>query len=773
MKRFLALSLAALAAPAFAEAPSTSYIFPAGGQRGTKVDVRVGGHYLHDRAAWQVLGGGVKASEHLTLTSRIWFEGPLIKQPASQQSENYPQDYLGTIEIAPDAATGPRPWRAMNAQGVTAPLKFVVGSLPEVVEQEIEGRPLPVEVKLPVTINGRIFPREDVDAWTFDAAAGQAITMSVCAAEIGSPLEAELEVRDASGKLIAESLPGLRPDPQLRFVAPSAGKYEVRITDSRFAGLQHYVYRLTISGDAWVDHVFPLGGRRGTSVALSLAGQAVPSEAVNVALHDVPPGIIRQAIAIGGKMTNDVLLDIDELPEVIEPANGALPELMVPIVTNGRIETPGDVDAWTFTATKGVPLAIELRAARLGSPLDSLIVVKDAAGKELAKHDDIRGGSPDAELTFTPPADGKYTVEVSDEYASRGGPAFGYRLKIAPAKPDFELTLASDSVAVDVGGEKKLAVQVERSGGFNAPIKLKVAGLPAQASAAEVTVPANQNKAEIAVKVDKASPVQFAPLTITGSADFNGTTIEHRATTAAPPGEAPIDQVLLACTLPTPFKHKGEYEFRYIARGGTLKKHYTLDRNGFTGPIEVKLADRQGRHLQGVTGPTIVVPPEASEFDYTVTLPPWMELGRTSRTNLMLTGEVTDAAGVKHKVSYSTVEQNEQLIALVSPAPLRLGVSTSAIPFAPNSELIVNVQVFRDKALDADVKLELVLPPHVRDVSADSIAVPRDKSSAELRFKLGPSPGPFTQPLIIRGIAEHRSGPISAETSVELIERPK
>ena len=56
MKSAVALTIALLIpVAALADVPSTSYIFPAGGQRGTKVDVRVGGHYLHDRAAWQVL----------------------------------------------------------------------------------------------------------------------------------------------------------------------------------------------------------------------------------------------------------------------------------------------------------------------------------------------------------------------------------------------------------------------------------------------------------------------------------------------------------------------------------------------------------------------------------------------------------------------------------------------------------------------------------------------------------------------------------------------
>ena len=165
-----------MAAEALAEPPAASYIYPAGGQRGTKVSFRVGGMFLYDQAPLEMLGPGVAASGIIKRTETTWFEGPLIRQPASQAAENYPKDYVGDVQIAADAALGFRRWRVWNAQGVTPLVRFVIGDLPEVVENELEGEPIPVSVTLPVTINGRIFPREDVDVWTFEAAAGQSIT---------------------------------------------------------------------------------------------------------------------------------------------------------------------------------------------------------------------------------------------------------------------------------------------------------------------------------------------------------------------------------------------------------------------------------------------------------------------------------------------------------------------------------------------------------------------------------------------------------------------
>ena len=201
-----------VSAMAYAEPPHVSYIFPAGGQRGTEVSFKVGGHYLHEGCPFEMTGPGVVASSRIERTETIWFEGPLIPQPASQRKDDYPKDYLGAVTIVEDAPLGIRKWRVNTSQGVTSRMKFVVGDLPEVVEEEIDVEPIPTSVQLPVTINGRIFQREDVDIWTFDAKAGERISCEVNAARIGSPLDSRIEIRNPDGTVLAENVDALRVD---------------------------------------------------------------------------------------------------------------------------------------------------------------------------------------------------------------------------------------------------------------------------------------------------------------------------------------------------------------------------------------------------------------------------------------------------------------------------------------------------------------------------------------------------------------------------------
>ena len=91
----------------------------------------------------------------------------------------------------------------------------------------------PVAVKLPVTVNGRIFPREDIDVWSFAAKKGQTITCEVHAARLGSPLDSRLEVLGPDGKTLAENDDARGTDSFLRFTAPADGTYQVRIHDSQ------------------------------------------------------------------------------------------------------------------------------------------------------------------------------------------------------------------------------------------------------------------------------------------------------------------------------------------------------------------------------------------------------------------------------------------------------------------------------------------------------------------------------------------------------------
>jgi hypothetical protein len=752
---------------ASAEPPVASYIFPAGGQRGTTVQVRVGGLFLHKECNFHLIGRGVETAPKLERTKTLWFEGPLLPLPDSQQAEDYPKDMAGSIRIAQDAELGIRYWQVSTAQGATPAMKFVVGDLPEIVEQETAGDALPVEVKLPVTINGRIFPREDVDIWSFRAKQGESITCEVQAAKLGSPLDARLEVRDPHGRRIAEALAKTGGDPLLTFTAPLDGIYQVRIHDIAYRGGQAYVYRLTLTADPYVEYVFPLGGRRGSKSVFTVSGQGLPNQSMEIALPADGPKDYVHRLPVGAKLSNSVLLELDDLPEYLIAPSHHAQSISLPAIVNGRIERPGDADTWTFPLHKGESYEFDCHAQRLGSPLNAVLTLADAAGKELARVD---GLDADPRLQFTAPADGTYMLRVAERFAGRGGPAFAYRLRIAkPPAADFRLMLAADALTLPRGGQAKLKITAERLGGFDGAINLTIDGLPPGVTVANGQIAAKQPAGEIVLKSDAQAAIQTSRLTIHGAAKIADREVTRTAAMLVSRGSPALDSVLLAVALPTPFKIVGDYDMRWAPRGTVHRRHYRVERGGFDGPLEISMADRQMRHVQGVSGPAITVPAGVSEFDYPVNLPPWMEMGRTCRICVMAVGVVKDADGKEHEVSFSSVNQNEQIVAVIEPGRLSITASRTSLAAVPGQTIAVPVRIGRGKGVAGPVKVELIIAEHIRGVAADAVEIPADKDSAvvRIRFDAG-AVGPFNTPLLLRATTVVQSDPIVAETNLEV-----
>ncbi len=98
----------------------------------------------------------------------------------------------------------------------------------------------------------------------------------------------------------------------------------------------------------------------------------------------------------------------------------------------GMVKEPGDVDVFRVEGKAGAQLVIEANAARLGSALDPLVVLYDAAGRILAVNDDA-GGTKDSLLRHGLPADGVCLVSVIDAH-DRGGPTHAYLLRVTVEK---------------------------------------------------------------------------------------------------------------------------------------------------------------------------------------------------------------------------------------------------------------------------------------------------------------------------------------------------
>ena len=154
-------------------------------------------------------------------------------------------DETQTVRLPSNAEgkAAPAPWAdASNSSGPQAAVWL--SDLPELVEERAgsAAQSLPT---LPVAVNGRISKPGEEDAYELSVESGTDVDMDVSADSFGSPIDAELEVRDLNGARLAindDSPDG--PDPRLTYKVPKdVTKIVAVIRDVNGNGGPRCIYR--------------------------------------------------------------------------------------------------------------------------------------------------------------------------------------------------------------------------------------------------------------------------------------------------------------------------------------------------------------------------------------------------------------------------------------------------------------------------------------------------------------------------------------------------
>jgi hypothetical protein len=292
--------------------------------------------------------------------------------------------YDGTVVLV-DEATGKTQSQPLPVKPKPEPAKAPpVPADPFAKLDETEPNDSPTtaqHVTLPVSIHGSIARAGDVDYYRFEAKAGQEVGVQAITSAIGSKLDPVLLITDAGGRMLTESTSGV-----LGYRCPQAGSFALGIRDREYRGGADMPYRLNIGDLPIITSVFPLGLRRGTEAEITAEGVNLgPTRTVKIkAAADAAPGT-RLPVSLTtshGPPLNKPTLVVGEFREVGSP-HGAV--LTAPVTANGRISEPGIAETWRFHAKHSQRLILEINARRLGSPLDSVIEVLDAAGRPVPR----------------------------------------------------------------------------------------------------------------------------------------------------------------------------------------------------------------------------------------------------------------------------------------------------------------------------------------------------------------------------------------------------
>jgi len=593
--------------PPFAQGdPHVGYAYPAGGQQGTTFEVAVGGQYLDGVANVVVSGDGVEATvakykkpltqkqindlrqkvqearkrmqaqgngrrkpgepggfqsfvriaEELGVSAEELRELAELRRklndPKQQMNPQIAETVTLQVTLAPDAKPGQREIRLRTASGLSNPIYFHVGQLPEYHETEPNDKTpdTGIEEPLPVVINGQVMPG-DVDRFRFQARKGERLVVAASARELIPYLadavpgwfQATLALYDASGKEVAYADDyRFDPDPVMYYEIPEEGQYVLEIKDAIYRGREDFVYRITVGEVPFVTSVFPLGGRDGDRRAVELTGWNLPVDKLTLDADNRGPGVRPITVLKEERISNRVQFAIDMLPECLEQESnnepGSAQRVKPPLIVNGRIDRPGDRDVFCFECRAGGQIFAEVKARRLNSPLDSVLKLTDAKGRQLAVndyHEDKAAGltthHADSRLSVTIPEDGLYYLHLGDTQ-HKGSAAHGYRLHINAQRPDFELRVVPSSINARAGTTVPITVYALRRDGFSDDITLKLKDAPPGFALSGGWVPANQDKVRLTLTVPTIPQEEPFRLSLEGRAVIQGREARREAVPA-------------------------------------------------------------------------------------------------------------------------------------------------------------------------------------------------------------------------------------------------
>jgi hypothetical protein len=621
--------------------PYIGFVYPAGGQKGTTFQIRLGGQGLDDVSSVVVTGSGITArvaenyrrlgnqemqllneqlrelkretmsdssrallmaaekTNMMAATSKNNGTSTANLQPTASSSDGAQEamadvrklidriekrtaEFVQTpacaaiaslvlveVTVAADAEPSEREIRLVTQRGVSNPLAFHVGQVPETsrkpmitATQQVLGKEaqalrkqLPGEeeqrITVPCTANGQI-ASGDVHRYRFEARRGQRLVINTLGRQL-VPFIADavpgwfqpvLALYDADGKEVAYADDyRFKPDPTILYEVPRDGEYVSAIHDSLYRGREDFVYRITIGELPFITSIFPLGGRAGTSVKPAMKGWNLKDGELSSLAAEEGPRIHSLVASRRGLVSNRVPFALDTLPEILEqepnntPANAQ--KVALPVIINGRIDKPDDWDVYQFIGKSNDIVVAEVLARRVDSPLDSVIKLTDGAGNLLAfndDHEDLAAGlnthAADSYFMARLPADGVYYVHIGDT-ARQGGAEYGYRLRLSAPRPDFDLRVVPSSLSLRSKSTATLTVYAQRKEGFTGSIKLSLKDPPPGFSAAPVTLSPTQTVARLNIKADLVSTPEPVNLSIVGSAKIS----EEQITRDAVPAE--------------------------------------------------------------------------------------------------------------------------------------------------------------------------------------------------------------------------------------------
>jgi hypothetical protein len=797
MNRHLAVVVVLLSA-SFAHAQTTpriSHIMPLGGKAGSNFDLKITGQDLDGVEGLHFSFPGAKVEVGTSETTPIDKKG---KPAGTLKSHNFKVTLpanapLGIQDVRIVTKAGISNPRAF----VVSDHKEFVEAEPNNDVDKAQ------RIELNSTVSGVVGTPTDVDYYVFAGKKGQRVVCSCRTTSIDSRLNAFVELYGADERNLGGNRNYFHDDALVDAVLPTDGDYFVRVTSFTYTqGGVDYFYRLTVTTAPWIDAVFPSVVEPGKETKVTVFGRNLPGGKIDPSVivngRALETAVITvkapadaksvQRLAHTGLTTpissmldgfdlrvkndagqsNPFLLTYSSAPVVVD--NGDNDEMekaqsvSVPGVVAGRIEKKGDRDWYAFQGKKGQPVNIEAFAERLGTDIYLYFQVRSSLGTLIAEPADVldvmapqfyTGHKDPPRYRFVPTADGTYYVMVTSKAAFTDfGPRQLYTLRISPDEPDYRLIAMPTSPTTPEGtllhqaGGTAFNVFIWRFGNFNGDITLSGDNLPPGLSVKPQIISGSQKQAVIVVHADADAKPWAGAINLVGTATVKGQKLTREVRSATitwpvaqvnTPTLTRMDRELVLAV-----RDKAKYELFVVKQkinvlqGEKISIPFKLPAsNEFKGSVTVAaLGGPTGLIAQPITvtpgqGGTVTLDAKGgmafAPGNYTIFLK-----GQTTPINPKNPQKGTQPPNyvqISLPVSVTIVPKS---LAKVSAVPLTAKVSAG-------KDVDVVVRVARTFDLPSSFKVEAIIPPNVKGLSAKEVTILAGEDEAKMTFTAAPN----------------------------------
>jgi hypothetical protein len=553
--------------------PAVRSVFPLGGQVGQTVAVELAGDFLDPKGSLRCecddVTGTIQGGNVLSLSAKM--------------------------QVAAKAQPGLKVFYLETTRGTSNAFLFRVTGWPSQVEQEPNNRIEEAqELPVPSVVEGRVARLTDTDFFRFQAKAGETLSFNVMTARSKAAGHVTISLLNTNGRRLAHNHSKFGTDPYLTFHFEEGGTYVLAVTARRFADFFTVVsddstinwqYQLAVGRSPMLWSLFPLGGKRGSTVEAVLRADFLDPQAVpvfagsgvsaklsaasdpcackfNLSIQiapDAEPGVRYLSFADpSGNLTPlaFAVSDTDEILEV-EP-NNSLKEtqkVKLPVIINGKTQSAGDRDNFQISVDQDDSLTFAVDARGLGSSMtDPNLALVRVTGDATGFGDDRcqncssfyntvgRKEKLDSKFSHTfvsanpndADAAGDYILQLLDN-SMEGGEDHGYRALIRKREPGFRIGVGAGTVTGPCGGVAKVPVIFSHEEGFRGKINVTARNLPSDLVAKPLTIGYGDESASLEIEQRATGSdlvlcsQQEARIEVVATAEINGKQVSQVA----------------------------------------------------------------------------------------------------------------------------------------------------------------------------------------------------------------------------------------------------